>query len=307
MQLPAPPPAAPRVAPVLEQVTPLAHVEVRGNGPIPMILIPHWTFSWNVWDDFMTRHQDRYTMYAVTLPGFGGSDPPPLPVDAKPGDLLWLTNAMRAVNGLIDERKIEKPVLVGHGMGGVVALRVALVKGAAIRGVVSIDGRPNLPMGLPGQHVPRETRTYMINDFYRPKMEQIPDETWLEQQREQVLKMSRVTATASRLADESVRVPKTISITYLSEHLATDLAEDMTSLAAPSLFIATIPEEDTKQFPREAVRRDWREIVSAAPRSQIVFYEGARLFLFLDHPAEFDAAVRAFVEGKQAAGMTAGK
>ena len=67
----------------------LAHVERVGTGPVDLVLIPGLACDWRVWEDFLQRNARRYTMYAVTLPGFGGApaefdpdEPTPLLDDA---------------------------------------------------------------------------------------------------------------------------------------------------------------------------------------------------------------------------------
>ncbi|NDG63958.1 MAG: hypothetical protein EBY29_10920 [Planctomycetes bacterium] len=56
----APPPAPlPAPLPVPTTVTPLAHVEERGTGPITMILIPGLSCDWRIYDAFMRRGLDR--------------------------------------------------------------------------------------------------------------------------------------------------------------------------------------------------------------------------------------------------------
>ncbi|HWQ33597.1 MAG TPA: hypothetical protein VNQ79_12150 [Blastocatellia bacterium] len=62
----------PTAKPVSRSNTPLGelgHVEKRGRGPVPMILISDVRTDWTIWQSFMERNAERYTMYAVTLPG----------------------------------------------------------------------------------------------------------------------------------------------------------------------------------------------------------------------------------------------
>ena len=68
--------------------TPLGHVEQRGAGPTPVVLISGLACDWTVWEDFMDRNTERFTMYAVTLPGMAGTDAPPKP-EAE-GGTPWL-------------------------------------------------------------------------------------------------------------------------------------------------------------------------------------------------------------------------
>src|SRR5688500_2392184 len=72
--VPSTPPATtlettPATMPVATSVpfSPVPHVEVRGKGPIQMVLIPGLLSDWTVFESFMERNGERYTMYAVTL------------------------------------------------------------------------------------------------------------------------------------------------------------------------------------------------------------------------------------------------
>src|SRR5262249_3432161 len=65
------------------------HVEKLGRGPIPMILLADVGEDWTLYKSFMERNAGRYTMYAVTLPGSGGTPPPPKPEFYAPGATPW--------------------------------------------------------------------------------------------------------------------------------------------------------------------------------------------------------------------------
>src|SRR5262249_21337993 len=113
--------------------TPIAHVEKRGSGPINMVLIPGMSCDWTVFDKFMDRNSVRYTMWAVTLPGFGGTPAPPTPAENQVG--AWLDNADAAVWKVIQDQKIAKPVIVGHSLGGFLALRLGTEHAKDLRAV----------------------------------------------------------------------------------------------------------------------------------------------------------------------------
>lgn len=305
VSVPASPP--PRVAPTLDSVTPLAHVEVMGKGPIPLVLIPHWTLDWSAWKPFMERNTERYTMYAVTLPGFGGSDPPPLPVAALPSDQLWLDNAAWAVLALIDERKIDKPVIIGSFLGGNVAIRVALKAPEVIRGIISIEGSPALPMTPPGAPpLSEEYRRSMVDQQLRPKLESITDEQWIEVVRAQAMSWTKDPARGARFGDAAVRVPKTIAVTYNCEMLATDLTIELAGMRKPALFLAAIPATPPAAgLPLESIRQGWRDTLASGVNCSLAFFEGSRADIPNDEPEAFDRAVAQFVQGAPVEGKPA--
>ena len=135
----------------------LGRVEKRGHGPIPMILIADLRMDWDVYQSFMDRNGERYTMYAVTLPGFAGTPPPPrIPFDGK--STPWWDGVERGIVDLIGREKLARPVVVGSVASAYLAARLALDHPDKIRAAVLLDGNvyqpvpppsdPNKPMSL---------------------------------------------------------------------------------------------------------------------------------------------------------------
>ncbi|HVZ93964.1 MAG TPA: alpha/beta fold hydrolase, partial [Phycisphaerales bacterium] len=297
---PAGQPGAPRVPPKLEAVTPFAHVEAVGNGPVALSLVSDWGLDWTMWQPFMDRHKSDYTMFAVTLPGFGGSEPPPLPVGAQAGDALWLHNGARAILDLVRDRKLEKPVVIGQFLGGYVALLAALRSPDTFRSVVTIDAPPALPLGPMGSaSLPPEFRRNAVETQFRRNLEQVPEEALLEQHRKVVTSWTTDERKASKFGDMVVRVPRTVRVTYLSEVMAVDISAEMTSLTTPVLFVAPTPPEETPPVvTRAGVRSFWRGFVKDAARQRLVFFEGSRRLLIDDDADFFDNMLKDYLENK---------
>ena len=110
------------------------HYVERGEGP-PVVLIHGNTVSL---DDFeasgLTGQLARnHRVIAFDRPGFGHS--------TRPRDRLWTPTAqaevLHAALGLLG---VERPVVVGHSMGTLVALAMALDHPADVRGLVLLGG-----------------------------------------------------------------------------------------------------------------------------------------------------------------------
>jgi len=86
--------------------------EVRGEGT-PVILLHGFPMNHSVWKIFATTLAQKYKVYTPDLPGFGQSQLlSPLTLDTVAVRLTqWFT-----------ENKINKAVLIGHSLGGYVAL-----------------------------------------------------------------------------------------------------------------------------------------------------------------------------------------
>jgi pimeloyl-ACP methyl ester carboxylesterase len=93
------------------------HYVTGGTGE-PLVLLHGWPQSWFAWREIMPALADRYTVYALDLPGLGDSE------GAPPGyDKATLA---RFVHGLLaDELGLRAVNLVGHDLGAGVGFQYA--------------------------------------------------------------------------------------------------------------------------------------------------------------------------------------
>lgn len=93
------------------------HYVTGGNGP-PLVLLHGWPQTWYAWRDIMPALADRYTVYALDLPGLGDSDGAPPSYDKA--------TLARYVHGLVADRLgVRNPRIVGHDLGAAVAFQYA--------------------------------------------------------------------------------------------------------------------------------------------------------------------------------------
>jgi pimeloyl-ACP methyl ester carboxylesterase len=81
-----------------------------------MILIPGLSSSGETWDTTVAHYKDRFECHVLTVAGFAGVPRIPAPMLDKVRD--GLANYIRA-------HKLAKPVVVGHSLGGFLALAFA--------------------------------------------------------------------------------------------------------------------------------------------------------------------------------------
>ncbi len=89
-------------------------VKVTGHGQ-PMILIPGLSSGGETYDSTVEHYKDRYQCHVLTLAGFVG-------VPRVPGPFV---DTMRdAIAAYIRDQKLTKPVIVGHSLGGFLAIEI---------------------------------------------------------------------------------------------------------------------------------------------------------------------------------------
>lgn len=92
----------------------LLHYEVFGRGQ-PIIFLHSWLGSWRYWVPLMDLAAERYRAFALDFWGFGDSE--------RDGDSFTISDYVDLVIGFMDHLGMRQANLVGHGMGGMVAIR----------------------------------------------------------------------------------------------------------------------------------------------------------------------------------------
>lgn len=101
------------------------HLEL-GKGPV-VLLIHGYCETHVVWKDLGTKLSENFRVIIPDLPGFGNSDSLPTPFSMETvAETLWKKLDSLAVNDL---------VVIGHSLGGYVALAMAAIYHKRIRGL----------------------------------------------------------------------------------------------------------------------------------------------------------------------------
>ena len=117
------------------------HVRSIGEGTPSVLALHGWSLSGRLWDDLIERWPagGQGTLLIPDLRGTGWS--------AKPAAGYALSDYCQDIVTLIDRLALPELVLVGHSMGGTIAMQVALQRPAALCGLVLVSPVP--PSGVP--------------------------------------------------------------------------------------------------------------------------------------------------------------
>ena len=110
------------------------NVQVTGQGR-PMILIPGLMSSGDTWKSTVARYQDRFRCHVLTLAGFAGVPPIKDPL---------LATVRRELVDYIRAQRLDRPVIVGHSLGGTLALAIAAEHPELTGPIVIVDSLPFL-------------------------------------------------------------------------------------------------------------------------------------------------------------------
>jgi N-formylmaleamate deformylase len=122
--------------------SPRFSVEVRGSGP-DVILIPGMTEGRNVWASAV-RAVSGYRYHLIQVAGFAGE---PARGNAR-GPIIASLAAELA--RYIAEQRLNRPAIIGHSMGGTLAMMIAADRPGLLGRIMVVDMLP-APAGLFGQ------------------------------------------------------------------------------------------------------------------------------------------------------------
>lgn len=119
----------------------IVHYEVDGRGK-PLVFLHGWLGSWDVWRDTMltisSLHQ--YKIYALDFWGFGDSA-------KKSASFFNVSSYVFMVDQFMEIMGIVQAPVIGHSMGGTVAMNLALEHPSRVEKVVVI-GSPMIGRSL---------------------------------------------------------------------------------------------------------------------------------------------------------------
>ncbi|MEM6718322.1 MAG: alpha/beta hydrolase [Bacteroidota bacterium] len=105
-------------------------VEVTGKGN-PVLLFPGFSCTGEVWSDTVKELSKTHECHVFTFAGFGN-----VPAIASP----WLETIKNEVANYVSRKKLEKPTIIGHSMGGSLALWLATENPETYKQLIIVDG-----------------------------------------------------------------------------------------------------------------------------------------------------------------------
>lgn len=110
-------------------------VKKTGKGTQSLLFIPGFASSGDVWNETTAKFEKNFTCYILTMAGFAGTKPQ---ADASFKD--W----EKAIATYIKTHKIDQPIIIGHSMGGGLALAIAADYPELVGKIVIVDTLPCL-------------------------------------------------------------------------------------------------------------------------------------------------------------------
>ena len=107
-------------------------VVVSGKGQ-PILLFPGFGCTGEVWNDAVAELSKTHQCHVFTFAGFG---------NVPPIEGQWLAKIKDGIIAYVREKKKNKPILLGHSLGGTLSLWLASVEPDMFSKIIAIDALP---------------------------------------------------------------------------------------------------------------------------------------------------------------------
>jgi pimeloyl-ACP methyl ester carboxylesterase len=260
--------------------------KVTGHGR-PMILIPGLGCPGEVWDGTVAHYKDRYEMHVLSLAGFAGQPRVPGP---------FLETVREGVAAYIREHKLDHPIVVGHSLGGYVALDLAAHYPALLGRLVIVDSYPMMA-GVADPSMTSEKAKEMGAQT-RKILEGQSQDSW-----ERVIKSGMQTrpmvtkdSDLDCIIEWSLKSDRSATTDAMSELYAADLRDDLATIKSPALVMASWIGFKEYGATRAGVEANLRTQYSKLEGVRVAVTDTARHFIMWDDPNWMFAQIDAFLE-----------
>lgn len=268
------------------------HVDVSGHGR-PMILIPGLVSSGDTWKTTVARYRDRFTCHVLTLAGYAG---------VPPIDSPLLATARDQIAAYIRDRHLDKPVVVGHSLGGTLTLDLAARAPGLVGPLVIVDALPFMA-GANGQMKTVADAKPMIDQMLATITAQTPEQYAQFYRSPSAPARFMVTSPTDRqmIVQWGIASDQRTVARSMAEMFGMDLREDIAKIAAPTLLIGTWSglrdqaQTYGAQVTRAQVIDTFARQFATLPQLHFALAETARHFVMLDDPEWFFAQLDAFL------------
>lgn len=263
----APGKPTPAALPPKPSFTPTSFTPVIVGHGRPMILIPGLGCPASIWDE-TAAHVTNIESHKLELAGFAGNPP----ID-KP--LMKTVTEELAI--YIRDRQLDHPIIVGHSLGGSIAIWLAIEEPDLVGPVVVVDGRPALGGDKDSIAVAKQLREGVMNMNDREFK-------------------AAFRAALDPMIDNKKRLDALVPLAGKSDHRAfgdamvelfsIDLRPRLSRIRAPLLMV--LPKDrDLEQSARAST--------NAIKTREVAIVPNALHFIMLDNPDGFFAVLDAFL------------
>ena len=258
-------------------------VDAGTAGKPDILLIPGLNSSRAVWDAEAKLLAPNFRLHLLQLNGFAGQ-----PAGAN-GSGAILPPTVEELHSYIAAHGMH-PVVIGHSMGGLLALMLAAKYPADAQKLVIVDALPAAALMMGPGATAASIQPQL--DALRQQMLSMPADQYAAMQPMMAARLVKDPEGQKLVAASAASSDRTVGVNAMIEDLETDVSPQLSTIQMPTLLL--YPYEPGTQK-AEQVDALYAGAYRTMPHVTLKRIDNSRHFILYDQPAAMDQAIEAFL------------
>lgn len=252
-------------------------VETCGEGAT-LLFLPGFTSPGSVWQETIENLDGPYKSLTVSYAGFNG---------LAPIDFPWYGAVKGQLIDYIRKENLSDVTIIGHSMGGNLAIEVAAALPEQIGGLILLESIPcMLEIMMP--NVPASSLQY--DSPYNNQILAMSDEDFKKMATMMSQNMTSEQSKVNQLTEWSVTADRKTYVYGYTDLLKLDLRDKLSEIEIPTLVIAS-------SFPeKEVVISNLEKQYLNLKNKEILLVDDSKHFIMFDQPAWLYAQINLYLK-----------
>lgn len=257
-------------------------VKVIGNGE-PIILIPGYSCSGEVWNETIEHLRTKYQLHVLTLAGFGTAKP------IQNEEILKTVHDQ--IIQYVKHKKLRKPMIIGHSLGAFMTLWLQSTEPDLFGKSICVDGVPFISAIYNPEATaeslmenPQFNKAMVIENFIN-----LPNDGYIDNMTKAMAFQVNDSVRARQIATWSFQSDRRTLGSTLVEMSTTDLRPELPKIKQEILILASIFE--TKENSEKVYGKQYELL-----KNKTLVVADSKHFIMYDQPEWFYAQIDAFLQ-----------
>ena len=255
-------------------------VRIYGDGK-PILLFPGFSCSSEVYSTIIPKLSKSHQVHAFTFAGFGG---------VKAIEIPWLEKIKDGVMNYIDTYNLEEAVLIGHSMGGTLALWLSSERPNSFKELVVIDGLPAMgALMIPNY----DSASITYDTPYNRRMIDMNADEFSSMAHQMAASMSSKAESQAQIQKWMEMADRKTYVYGYTDLLKLDLRNALSSIKIPVTILAA-----SQPYGKQVTEKNYRDQYTHLGTYDLVFAENSKHFIMYDQPEWFESQIKKVLEVK---------
>lgn len=261
-------------------------VTVTGKGP-DVVLIPGLASSAHVWDATVAALSPHYRIHVVQVAGFAGT-----PAGANASGPVMIP-VVEAIHAYITANHLKAPAVIGHSLGGLMTMKLAIDHPADVGRLMIVDSLPFFGMMMGPQATVAQATPQAA--AMRDKLLGGTQEAYAASEPMVMKRLVKTDGPAAQAAIAAASASdRRVVAQAMYDDFTTDLRPDLAKIAQPVTML--YPWDAATGIPQAAFDGLYTSAYAPLKQAKVQRIDGSFHFIMVDQPAAFQAAVEAFLK-----------